>query len=236
MSKNGVRQSAASAFIRPSRARKNFDVIINAQATKLITSKNRVTGVEYIKVSRQTQNDWNLVEHDIKYGSYVWNTSQDGIQRRVYAKREVIVSGGVVNTPQLLLLSGIGPKEQLAALKIPVVLDLPGVGKNLHNHVSYSIDFTLPEIKTSGYTPDTMALYLYNQTGPMSSSGLAQVTAILPSEYTTPDYPDIQIFFSGYQASCRYNGDVDLASYGEERAIRFTAVNLHPQSRGKLSK
>ncbi|XP_011309456.1 glucose dehydrogenase [FAD, quinone] isoform X2 [Fopius arisanus] len=208
MSKDGVRQSAASAFLRPARNRKNLDIVVNATVTKLRTVKTRVTGVEYVK---------------------------DGKRHSVLAKREVVLSAGTVGSPQLLLLSGIGPKEELQAKGIPVVLDLPGVGKNLHNHVSYSIDFTLPEVKASGYTPDNIATYLYNQTGPMSSSGLAQVTAILASQYTTPDYPDIQIFFSGYQASCRQQGDVDLLSIGDKRTVRFTAVNLHAQSRGAIT-
>ncbi|XP_015109256.1 glucose dehydrogenase [FAD, quinone] [Diachasma alloeum] len=208
MSKNGVRQSAAAAFLRPIRNRKNLDIIVEATATRLMTLKNRVTGVEYVK---------------------------NGKRHRVLARREVILSAGVVGSPQLLLLSGIGPKEQLKEHGIPVVLDLSGVGKNLHNHVSYSIDFTLPEVKHISYTPDNVAIYLYNQTGPLSSSGLAQVTGILASEYTTPDYPDLQIFFSGYQASCRQTGDVDLLSVGDQRSVRFTAVNIHPESRGTIT-
>lgn len=158
--------------------------------------------------------------------------SQDGKTRTAKVTREVIVSGGTVNSPQLLLLSGIGPKEQLETLGIPVVLDLPGVGKNLHNHVSYSIDFTINNTQTAKWDANTLSEYLINQTGPLSSSGLAQTTAILASKYTTPDDPDIQIFFSGFQATCGGNVDLD----GDENngiGIRFTAVNTHAKSRGK---
>lgn len=116
---------------------------------------------------------------------------------------------------------------------IRVVLDLPGVGKNLHNHVSYSLDFTLANQQNAlGYNLDDVTQYISNQTGPLSSSGLAQVTGILSSRYTTSDYPDLQMFFSGFQESCLDTGDVDLRSYGNKRTVRFTAVNLHPKSRG----
>ncbi|XP_008551873.1 glucose dehydrogenase [FAD, quinone]-like [Microplitis demolitor] len=209
MSKNGVRQSTASAFLRPIRNRKNLNIVLNSTATKILTRKQKVIGVEYF---------------------------MNGKIHKAKVTREVVVSGGAVNSPQLLLLSGIGPKEQLDSLGIPVVLDLPGVGKNLHNHVSYKLDFILAnEPNSEGFNLDNVSQYIRNQTGPLSSSGLAQVTAILSSRYTTPDYPDLQIFFSGFQASCRENGNVDLTNYYNKRTVRFTAVNLHAKSRGIIS-
>lgn len=160
--------------------------------------------------------------------------TQNGQKYTVNANKEVILSAGTINSPQLLLLSGIGPKSQLDNMKISTVVNLPGVGENLHNHQSYGIDFTLKQPKKDELNMDSAELYLYNQTGPMSSTGLAQLTGILVSNYTTADDPDIQIFFSGFQAVCNTgNRIVDLTSRNNKETVRFTSVNLQPRSRGK---
>lgn len=143
-----------------------------------------------------------------------------------------MISGGAVNSPQLLLLSGIGPAAELEKLGIPVVHDLPGVGKNLQNHVSYGLDYTVPTRRSTSYNREDVDLYLSNQTGPLSSTGLAQMTGILSSKFTTPDDPDMQFFFSGYQESCVFHAAHDVMLSSDSEAIRFTAVNLHTKSRG----
>ena len=152
---------------------------------------------------------------------------QNGKIQRVRARKEVIVSGGAVNSPQLLLLSGIGPKKHLESLGIPVVKDLPGVGENLHNHVSFGLNFTLPEIVEPDLSQRNLDIYNANQTGPLSSTGLSQMTGILSSKYTTPDDPDIQVFFSGYRADCH-----EIEAAGTGRNLEIIAVNLHAKSRG----
>lgn len=112
--------------------------------------------------------------------------------------------------------------------------DLPGVGENLHNHVSYGLDFTLDQVPQSQLNIDSSDLYIYNQTGPLSSTGLAQVTGIFPSTFTTKDDPDIQIFFAGYQAVCKSKVAIaDLVTHDNRETVRFTSVNLHSESRGK---
>lgn len=152
---------------------------------------------------------------------------------RVAVKREVILSGGAINSPQLLMLSGIGPREHLTSKKIPVVVDLPGVGENLHNHQSYGIDFTVADRYHSELNTTTANRYLFDQTGPLSCTGLAQVTAVLASNLTTPDDPDIQLYFAGYRASC--DGKSDTAKDQRYMTVRFTSVNMHPTSRGTLA-
>ena len=152
--------------------------------------------------------------------------------RTAKVRHEVVVSGGAVNSPQLLLLSGIGPVEDLKSVGVPVVVDLPGVGKNLHNHVSYGMDFTVPDPPMTSYSYTDVNEYLANQTGPLSSSGLAQVTGIIASKYTTPDDPDMQIFFSGYQEACVFDWAVDRKLGGDNNPVRMSAVNLHAKSRG----
>jgi choline dehydrogenase len=107
---NGRRVSAATAFLHPAMKRPNLTVLTHAHATSLMLEGKRAVGVRYTKGGR---------------GGTPWE---------VRARSEVIVAGGTYNTPQLLQLSGIGPGETLAALGIPIVHDLGGVGENLRDH------------------------------------------------------------------------------------------------------
>lgn len=106
--KDGKRQSAAVAYLDPALARKNLALRTGAYAERLPISGGRCVGVEYRK---------------------------DGQRRTARARREVIVCAGAIESPKLLLLSGVGPAAALAQLGLPVVVDLPGVGENYHDHV-----------------------------------------------------------------------------------------------------
>ena len=104
----GRRWSTARAYLRPALARPNLAVRTGILATRVRFEGWRAIGVEY---------------------------ASDGERREVRATREVILSGGAINSPHLLLLSGVGPADQLADLGIPVIVDLPGVGRNLQDHL-----------------------------------------------------------------------------------------------------
>jgi len=106
----GRRMSAARAFLRPAQKRGNVRVITNAHATRIILDGNRATGIAYNKGGR------------------------NGKPMQVLARREVILSGGSINSPQLLQVSGIGAPDLLTALGIEVKHALPGVGENLRDH------------------------------------------------------------------------------------------------------
>jgi choline dehydrogenase len=108
--KDGVRWSAANAYLRPAMKRPNLKVVTHALATGIVFEGRRAVGIRYEKGGRQF------------------------IAR---ARREVILSGGPINSPQLLKLSGVGPARELQALNIPVVHDLPGVGENLQDHLEF---------------------------------------------------------------------------------------------------
>lgn len=112
--RNGRRCSAAVAYLRPALKRSNVTLIVKALTTRLIIQGNRVTGVEYV---------------------------QAGMRRSVAAQREVILCGGVINSPQLLNLSGIGNPDDLRHLGIDVKLPLRGVGKNLQDHISAGVTY-----------------------------------------------------------------------------------------------
>jgi 4-pyridoxate dehydrogenase len=105
--RRGWRDSAATAYLHPVLARKNLTVQIHAQVTRIVMEGTRATGVEYL---------------------------QDGQRVAAYADREVILCGGTINSPQVLMLSGIGDPQALQAHGIEVKVPLPGVGQNLQDH------------------------------------------------------------------------------------------------------
>ena len=106
--KDGKRHSAREAYLEPFMDRGNLTISTNSMATRLLFEGNRCVGVEYV---------------------------QDGETKTAKATREVIVCGGAIESPKLLMLSGIGPADHLAEHGIDTLVDLPGVGQNFHNHV-----------------------------------------------------------------------------------------------------
>ena len=113
--RNGRRCSAAVAHLRPALARPNVTLQTRAMVRRIVVAGNRARAVEY---------------------------EQSGRLHRIEAEREVILAGGAINSPQALMLSGIGPADHLRAHGIDVVLDLPGVGQNLMDHASMATMFT----------------------------------------------------------------------------------------------
>lgn len=114
--RNGRRDSAADAYLRPALQRPNLEVRTGALAQKVLVREGRAVGVAY---------------------------RQGGVAREVAARGEVVLCGGSINSPQLLLLSGIGPAAELAAIGIEVLRDSPGVGANLHDHPGAGMEFEL---------------------------------------------------------------------------------------------
>jgi choline dehydrogenase len=106
----GRRWSAATAYLKPARRRPNLEVRTHALATRIIFDNRRARGVGY---------------------------RQGGAERTASARAEVILAGGAINSPQLLMLSGVGPGARLARHGLPVVSDRPGVGENLQDHLEF---------------------------------------------------------------------------------------------------
>lgn len=109
----------------------------------------------------------------------------------------------------------------------------PGVGENLHNHASYTLSWTINQPNLYDLTWASATEYIAFQKGPMSSTGLSQLTGMLPSIYTTADHPDIQIFFGGYQAACATTGEVGATMNSNGRSISMSPTMTHPRSKGK---
>jgi choline dehydrogenase len=120
--RNKRRCSAAVAYLRPALKRPNLRVEIRALAHRVLFESRHATGLEY---------------------------SQDGMMQRARARREVLLAGGSINSPQLLQLSGVGPAELLRAHGIAVVHDLPGVGENLQDHLNSRVVYRVRRANTS---------------------------------------------------------------------------------------
>ncbi|XP_069669075.1 glucose dehydrogenase [FAD, quinone]-like [Periplaneta americana] len=214
----GMRASTARMYLRPyTGTRENLKVGINSHVTKVLInhSTKKAYGVEYL--------------------------DKDGIKQVAYAHKEVILSAGAVNSPQLLLLSGVGPSEDLVPLDIDVVVNLPGVGKNLQNHVATSIGFYIDEAASDSLTLEAVREFTANRTGNLTSTGLTQTTLFMKSKYAQPDVPDLQVFFNGYTASCSRTGAAEecevtgaLENCGK-RYIAARPTNVLPLSRGYLT-
>ncbi len=183
--KDGKRHSAAAAFLLPILERPNLATITGALVTRLLFEDNRTVGVEY---------------------------QQGGTLHQVKVNREVILSAGAFDSPKLLMLSGIGNKEQLQALGIPVVVDLPGVGQNLQDHILVPVTY---EATQDLHTATT-------------SNGIAEAGLFLHSEGNLEVTPDLELFF----------GPIVLTPPGSAHSsLGFTGIVAltHPQNIGSVS-
>lgn len=170
--KDGKRWSTSFAFLRPVMSRPNLTVETEALAKRIVVENGRAVGIEY---------------------------SQRGRDRTAHAKREVVVASGTVNSPQLLLLSGIGPAEELAEQGIASVHNLPGVGKNLQDHVDCVMVWECPKPVTlyGDLRADKLVMSVIQ--GMLFGSGIVttfpyESGAFLKSRAGL-DAPDIQLHF-----------------------------------------
>jgi choline dehydrogenase len=134
--RNGRRWSAAMAYLRPAEKRRNVRIETGALSTRILFEGKRAVGVEF---------------------------SQNGQLRRYRAEREVVLSGGAINSPQLLMLSGVGPSDHLKATGIEPVHHLPGVGENLQEHL---------EMYIQQQCKQPITLYTYTKPVPMAFAGV----------------------------------------------------------------
>jgi choline dehydrogenase len=167
--KDGKRMSTARAYLKPVLSRPNLTVITEAHATKLTFAGKRVTGVAYVRRGRE--------EH-------------------VGATQEVILSGGAINSPQLLMLSGIGAADELRELGITPVMDLPGVGKNMQDHPTVGIYWFCKEPITfaNANTLRNLFRFQFKQQGPFTSN-VAEAGAFIRTKPNL-EQPDIQFHFA----------------------------------------
>jgi choline dehydrogenase len=206
--KNGVRVSAAHAFIHPVRHRSNLKIETGSQAVRLLRKGDRICGVT-------VRRNGSLVD--------------------ISARREVLLSLGTMGTPRLLQLSGIGPADVLRGAGVDVVVDAPNVGANLREHRSPMFRFRLN--RKAGYNhllssrPRQMlsgARYLADRRGVMSQPAF-DVVAFLKTRPELPR-PDVQLLIAPYSSRRKGNG------FGIERepGMQALGIVLRPESEGRL--
>jgi choline dehydrogenase-like flavoprotein len=207
--RNGRRCSAAAAFLRPALARGHVKLVQHAHSSGLILDGKRALGVTY---------------------------TANGETYRAFAEREVILAAGVFNTPQLLMLSGIGPAEHLREHGIPCVADLPGVGGNLQDHLAVTVAYQRREpgpfqalMRLDRAALAVARAYLFG-TGPGASLP-GGITAFLRTRSDLA-VPDIQFFTRGTSIEA----DLWFPYWRRPFADGFsiTPVLLHPEARGRL--
>jgi choline dehydrogenase len=209
--KNGLRMSAARAYLQPVRRRPNLTVITRAQATGILFDGARAIGVEYRRNGRLEQ---------------------------ARAGREVILSGGAVNSPQLLMLSGIGPAQALQRHGIEVRLDQPNVGRHLQDHLCVdhiyraSIPTLNDELRPLFGKISHGVNYLLRRRGPLSL-GVNQAGGFVRSR---PDMerPNLQLYFSPVSYTKAPPGKRPLMTPDPFSGLIMGAQPTRPTSRGHL--
>jgi 4-pyridoxate dehydrogenase len=206
----GRRASTSTAYLRPALRRPNLRVEVNALAKRILIEGGRASGIEY---------------------------DQGGVGRTALAVREVILCGGVINSPQLLMLSGVGDAEELRRHDIPVKAALPGVGRNLQDHVSVILMYHRRE------PGPFLRMMRYDRIGRelakayFFGSGFAADVpgggvAFLKSRADL-DLPDIQLLLTAAPLGAWPYLRPFKAPFKDGFACRI--VVLHPESRGRVT-
>lgn len=206
--KNGRRWSQARGYLAPAMERPNLRVITGARATRILFEGDRAVGVEYRRENRT---------------------------EKVNARREVILAAGAVQSPQLLMLSGVGDADALKAQGIGVVKHRPGVGKNLQDHLDVLVVHTCTRAVSGGFTPRNFARgawellrYWFQGKGMLAMVG-AEGGGFAKSAPEEP-IPDLQFHFNPLRLS---NHSLDFGFlFGEGYSLHV--CNLRPKSRGEI--
>ncbi len=199
--RRGRRVSSADAYLKPALKRSNLTVETGAHVTRLSVEDGRVTGVSY---------------------------SKGGELRTVRVRREVILSGGAINSPQILMLSGIGPADHSRSVGIEPVVDLPGVGSNLSDHLASGVIMGTSRTDTlvAAESIPQLLKYLVGRRG-LLSSNVGEAHAFVKSNPGLTD-PDIELIFA--PVPFLDHGDTEPDGHG----YTIGAILLQPESRGTI--
>jgi 4-pyridoxate dehydrogenase len=206
----GRRCSAATAYLRPALRRRNLTVKVRALTVRILMENGRATGVEYLKA---------------------------GATQSARAQREVILSSGVINSPQLLMLSGIGDPEELKRHDIPVKVALPGVGRNLQDHAAAILMYQRREpgpffamMRYDRIARELGKAYFLGKGFAADVPG--GIVAFLKSSAQRP-LPDVQILLTAAPLGAWPYLKPFKAPFKDGFASRI--VTLHPESRGTVT-
>ncbi|XP_046483282.1 glucose dehydrogenase [FAD, quinone]-like [Neodiprion pinetum] len=223
--RNGLRCSTSKAYLRSTADRRNLHISTNSLVHKILIDETTKTayGVEFVRKN---------------------------MRHIVRAKKEVILSAGAIQSPQLLMLSGIGPKDHLEEVGVKVIHDSPGVGQNLQDHViigglTFLID---PPYDVSTSTQAQVTEFLEEAEGPLYDIGVCEVMGFISTRYANKsiDSPDLQISLSSAPQNMKsevvkntyslrddfyaslFSNIIDKKAYGVVPAL------IHPKSRGYI--
>jgi len=206
---NRRRWSSARAYLGAAKGRANLTVATEAHATRILFESGKAVGIEY--------------------------RTPSGMQT-AWAKGEIVVSGGVYGSPQLLQLSGVGPGELLQEFGIPVVRDMEGVGKHLHDHFNTylvwrcSQKVTLNDLAASPLMKLTSGIqYVFTRSGHLSNAGI-YAGAFVRSDPRL-EQPDLQINMFGWSAFERLRTGIKPHPFS---AFTMSPVHLRPEGRGTV--
>ena len=207
----GQRMSASRAYIWPTKGRSNLTIVKNARVTRVLIKNKRAYGVEYLK---------------------------SGKTHKATALREVILSAGSINSPQLLQLSGVGPKNILEQASVPIVHDSPAVGENLQDHlgVSYFYKSKVPTLNDQ-LRPVLGKIYqglryIFLRRGPLSLS-VNQSGGFIRTRDDL-EKPNIQLYFSPVSYSLESPDRRAMMSPDPFSAMLLGISNCSPRSRGSV--
>jgi choline dehydrogenase len=200
--RGGMRCSTAAAFLRPALERRNLTVETRLQVHRLLIERGRALGVA---------------------------GERAGAPFEAVAEREVILSAGAYNSPQLLMLSGVGPAEHLAMREIELVVDLPGVGQNLQDHINSGVIYTTDEPVSLivGMEPEHQLEFAEQGRGPLTSN-VAEAGGFWHSR---PGLAAADLQFHAAPVMFVDEGLGDPVAHG----ISFGACLLTPKSRGSVT-
>jgi choline dehydrogenase len=205
--KNGLRVSAATAFLHPARARQNVEVRTHAHATNIVFEGKRAVGVRYIKGGR------------------------GGTPVEVRARKEVILSGGTYNSPQLLQLSGVGSPELLQSLGIAVRHALPGVGEGLQDHYAPRTVARVKDIRTINELRRGLSLWVEALKWATTRRGLLSLSPTMVYCFwhsgETTESSDLQLTFTPASYKEGVQGQLE-----DEPGMTVASWQQRPESRG----
>lgn len=210
--KNGERWSVARGYLHPVLNRPNLTVITDARTTQVLLDGKRATGVRYLKAGQTVE---------------------------IQARQEVILSGGAINSPQLLMLSGIGPESELQKHGIAVQHALPGVGQNLQDHLDVLVVQKCTQPVSLGVSFSTALAqikhlfdYLFNRKGPLTTNG-AEGGGFVKSDASQP-IPDLQFHFAAVHLDDHARNLSRAAFTMIGHGYSLHVCDLRPKSRGHI--
>lgn len=200
--RRGARYSTADAYLKPAMRRKNLSIVTGATATRVVIDGNRAVGVEF---------------------------QRDGQARVVSARREVVLCGGAINSPQLLMLSGIGDRDHLAEHGIDTIYHAPEVGQNLIDHLVTPLGFDVAgDSLAAAEKPGQVLNFLLRRRG-MLTSNVGEAYGFLRSRLDL-ELPDLELIFAPAPFY-----DEGLLAKPPGHGVVFGPILVAPQSRGQIT-